>query len=209
MKKLCYISLTVFALCASVSFAGTPANSTEESHIQYQKLIVKKIETKKATKNKSGIDGSADQQENLNAVTSCQIKFDDFADGRKNKETVGTNFSKSLTPVGLDTWLKDAEADLLQGKVKSSGGKVIAVKPTLTRLYAYAENMNLHGVIAFSVDYVVDGKVIETKKYRGFGSTANAWNAEHEYYDALSYAAHSGLPKVLKDIPGICAKSKE
>jgi hypothetical protein len=161
--------------------------------------------TKKPKKTKEETPSPALEETAISAT--CQIKHADFQDIRLNKETVGTNFKKSLQPQGLDTWFKDAEKDLWEKRIHNpSSGKVITLQPKIFRLYSYAQSMNIHGVMGIAVDFMTDGKVIESRKYRSLGSTTNGWNAEREYYQALSYAAHDVMPKVLKDIPDICKK---
>lgn len=208
MKNISYLLVALLSLSLTPAFAKE-AKKVDESVIEYQKKAVKTTTVDKKSKaKKKTAEAAPSVTEDAPTVTSCQVQFDVFQDLRLNKDTVGTNFSRALTPSGLDTWLSDAEADLWRGKVKTNSGKTLVLKPKLERLYTYAESMNLHGVMSLSVDFVLDGKVLETRKYRGLGSTANAWNAEHEYYDALSYAAHEAMPKVLKDIPSVCAKTK-
>lgn len=209
MKNFGYVVIALFTLAVTPAFAKAAKQAGDESHIEYQKHRIAKAAPAAKTKNKAKEVSSPVNVPQEQVLSVCQVQFDVFQDQRPNKETVGSNFAKSLMPIGLDQWLQNAEADLWQGKVKKSdSGKNLVLKPKLDRLYAYAQSMNIHGVIALTVDFVVDGKVIETKKYRGLGSTTNAWNAEHEYYDALSYAAHDAMPKVLKDIPAVCAKAK-
>lgn len=213
MKNVQYMLVAVLALAINHTFAETKkteAKKIDESHIEYQKYRNAKAakSDKTKSKKKSTTEVASASIEQPSAAASCQVQFEDFQDQRPNKESVGTNFAKSLTPVGIDAWLKDAGADLWIGKVKTAGNKTLVLKPKLDRLYTYAQSMNLHGVMAITVDFEIDGKVLESRKYRGLGSTTNAWNAEHEYYDSLSYAAHEAMPKVLKDISTVCAKIK-
>ncbi|HWV15294.1 MAG TPA: hypothetical protein VN030_07660 [Cellvibrio sp.] len=212
MKTIKYMLAAAFSLAMASTYAAEANDAGSASQIKYQKASAPKpaAKTQSKTQKKAKAETAEQQapQEQSSVTTSCQVKFDEFQDNRSNKQTVGTNAIRSLSPTGLEVWLKDAEADIWLGKVKNSSGKVVTVKPKLERLYAYAQSMNLHGVMAISVDYFVEGQLIETRKYRGFGSTGNTWNAESEYYEALSYAAHDALPKVLKDINSLCEKVK-
>lgn len=212
MKTINYMLAAAFSLAMASTYAAEVNDTGSASQIKYQKASAAKpaakTQSKTQKKAKEAASGQQVSQESISVITSCQVKFENFQDQRPNKETVGTNLIRSLSPTGIEAWLNDAEADIWLGKVKNSSEKVLTVKPKLERLYAYAQSMNLHGVMAISVDYVVDGNVIETRKYRGFGSTGNTWNAEYEYYDALNYAAHNAMPKVLKDINEICQKTK-
>ncbi|MEY4589620.1 MAG: hypothetical protein RL497_1696 [Pseudomonadota bacterium] len=141
------------------------------------------------------------------SVGACQIVIEGFRDNRMNQETIGTNFSVPLYSTGLDKWLSDAKADLWDKKIAGGTGKTIVVKPSLTRLYSYAQSMNIISVMAFQVAFDVNGKTIATKKYRANGSKTNMMNAAGEYYTALNYAAHAAMPLLLNDLPGICSSN--
>ncbi|MES2672661.1 MAG: hypothetical protein V4660_00405 [Pseudomonadota bacterium] len=200
-----------FSLMFTTSFlyaATTKKPTSNDSQIVYLKKVnhkTTKPAEKKLKKSKADVPVAEVEEAKINSV--CKIDFSDFQDVRPNKETVGSNFKRSLQPIGLDVWFKDAEIDLWEKRITMPGtGRMITLQPKVYRLYAYAQSMNLHGVMAIAVDFVVDGKVVETRKYRGFGSTMNGWGAEYEYYQALSYAAHDVMPQVLKDVPEICGK---
>lgn len=135
---------------------------------------------------------------------ACNVDVSDIVDARKNKVTLGTNGLEPLLPSSLDQWLVDIKKAELVDKTKGwSGEKNIKVTPSLTKLYAYAENMNLHGVFSISVDISVNGETT-TKKYRGMGSKANMVNGYGEYATALNYAVQEVMPRVIQDLKAAC-----
>lgn len=197
--------------------AKKPAN--EITTIKYVKNQARKAGSTKSTKqttkkSKSTKTSSTKSTQKANAVAvvpssvslSCDVKINPFTDNRKNQQTLGTTMSKSLQANGISEWLADASADLWSSKIKSTASaKTITLQPSLLKLYSYAQSMNIHGVIALKVDFIENGKVVDSKIYRGLGSAANVWNAEYEYYDSLSRAAHNAFPKVLQDLSQKCA----
>lgn len=203
-----------FILAVSFILNVAPAVAEEVRsdglRMQYQGPVISQAaENKKAKAKNKALLKSASAESRALLAGSCQVRFESFADQRQNRETVGATFSHSLMPSGIDVWLKDAEEDLWLNRLKTPGsGPILTVRPALTRLYAYSQSSNLYGVMAINVDFVFAEKIVETRKYRGFGSTFNTVNADEEYLDTLNNAAHKSMSKVLEDIPIICSKLK-
>lgn len=195
------IKLTIVAF--SLLFVGHlfAAESQKYVELEYQTKSTNKASaksTKKTAKKK------AEQAVAVNSP-ACQVTINNVADKRQNIYTLGTNGAEPLLPAGLDAWLMAVKEKELVAKTHTwSGTKQVNVIPSMTKLYAYAENMNIHGVMSLSVDYVVDGK-ITTKKYRGMGSKANMMNGYGEYATALNYAVHELSPRIIADIKSFCA----
>jgi hypothetical protein len=110
-----------------------------------------------------------------------------------------------LLPSGLDSWLETMRTEELVNKTSAwKGTRQLQIKPSLTRLYSYAESMNIHGVISLNVEYWLDDQLVDTKYYRGVGSKANMMNALGEYATALNYAVHEMAPQVIEDAKQLC-----
>lgn len=151
-------------------------------------------------------DTSTKKMPKLNTV--CNFIFDEFQDGRQNKETIGTNFAQALYSNGLTQWLSAAKTDNWTKAINNGADKSITIKPTLTRLYAYPQGMNIIGVMAYHIDFLQNNKIIASKKYRANGTKTNMMNAVGEYYTAVNYAAHSAMPLLLDDLNGVCSQAK-
>lgn len=192
MKKIILASL-VLSLGAA-HFAATATAAT-------QKLVPLEYKTKVSRTTQKSVQ----QAPALSYV--CQVEVSPFSDQRNNKVTLGASWSEPLLPQGLDSWLETVRAKELVNKTSSwTGDRKLLVKPSVTRLYSYAESMNIHGVIALKVEYWLDGELVETKSYRGMGSKANMVGALGEYATALNYAVHEVAPDVLADMKKYCAQ---
>lgn len=140
------------------------------------------------------------------AMESCRLQVADIQDARNNRDTLGVNFSKPLLIQPLDSWLTDVNEQLVQKKMADylDASASIVLKPYLTHLYAYAENMNIHGIAALRVEVERSGQVTEVRHYRGLGSRTNMWGAVSEYHDAANRAAGDMVTAILADLPNIC-----
>ncbi len=139
-------------------------------------------------------------------IMVCNYLLSDISDKRQNKETIGARFSYPLVVNGVEQWLDKAQQDFnkkaLQEEIKAA--KSITLRPSLTRLYSYAESMNLHGVSALSVDFLEGERLIETRKYRGNGAVVNWANGVSEYHDVVNLSLHYALSAVKKDLSSVC-----
>lgn len=199
MEKIKLIVVAASLLCVGNVFAAQQKQQFVE--LQYEAKVAKKTTAKPAKKN---TNKKAAQTASMAVSPSCQVVVSDLQDKRQNTVTLGSNGAEPLYPEGLVAWLLAVKEKELVGKTsKWSGSKQVEVIPSLTKLYAYAENMNIHGVMSLSIDYVVDGKVT-TKKYRGMGSKINMMNGYGEYATALNYAVHELSPRIIADVKSFC-----
>lgn len=197
----------LLAFTWSTVYAAQPA-AQKTVDLKYEAASsTKKSKTKKVKKKKSKQQQEAAAPVQAANSVACNVNIEDITDNRKNKVTLGTNGAEPLIPTGLEQWLTDIKTSEMVNKTTNwKGEKVITVKPSLTKLYAYAENANIHGVFSLSVDITTDGETI-TKKYRGMGSKANMINGFGEYATALNYAVKETMPRVISDIEAICKSS--
>lgn len=194
---------TLIALCI-ISFAfSLPANAKKKSSIETEVLTIEY--DKRANKTQTKKKSKTIAEENVE-LSNCKFNILPFNDARQNKLTIGTNYSKALLVQGVDKWLEDASNDLVLKKLKASAAnaKEITVRPSLTRLYSYSEGMNILGVSAIKVHFYYDDKLIDTRRYRGFGSTLNWANGDSEFLDAADESISKALPKLTKDLDNIC-----
>ncbi len=202
MKKITLLTLVGSLLVAPGVFAKA-TESQKLVPLEYKAAAhkAKKVQStsKKATK------GAVTAKPAFNSA--CQVSVAPFADGRNNKLTLGASWAQPLLPNGLTQWLDDVRTLELINKTKSwQGEKQLQVKPRLLRLYSYNESMNIHGVIALSVEYWLDGKLVAEKKYRGMGSKANWANGLDEYATSLNYAVHEVVPTMMQDMKMLCSR---
>ncbi len=140
-------------------------------------------------------------------LNECTIEVADIEDRRQNKVTIGSTPWKPLKLAPIHQWLSDASDVMLKSKLRSDsiGVRHITIEPKITRLYSYAQNLNLHGVTALHVDFRENGKIVDSRHYRGFGSTIN-WNfGDHEFLDAVNTSMKETLTKLLFDLPSFCS----
>ncbi len=201
MKKIILAGFVASLALLSVG-AMAAVESQKRVPLEYKSKEVKT--TKKATAKTSK---SSAKQPVVAPAYECKVDVAPVADERNNKVTLGASWNSPLLPDGLDTWLSTVREKELVNKTRSwSGDKQLLIKPSVTRLYSYAESMNIHGVIALKVEYWLDNQLVQTKSYRGMGSKANMMNALSEYATALNYAVHEVAPDVLADVKNYCAK---
>jgi len=167
-----------------------------------------KNEKLKITYKKRSVKAKRKKDRKIVRDSRCNFMLGELQDIRQNKETIGTNFSKALLVDSIDTWFKDASQDLLVKKFKNSPDKdkTIVLMPKISRLYSYAQS-NIYGVVALKLDVVVEDKIVDTRRYRGLGSTINWNNGSHEYVDAVDASISKALPKVVADLYSICESS--
>lgn len=168
-----------------------------------------KNEKLKITYKKRSVKAKRKKDRKIVRDSRCNFVLGGFLDIRQNKETIGTNFSKALLVDNIDSWFKDASQELLIKKFKNSPDKdkTIVLIPKISRLYSYAQSLNIHGVVALKLDVVVEDKIVDTRRYRGLGSTINWNNGSHEYVDAVDASISKALPKVVADLHSICESS--
>lgn len=201
MKKIMLAGVVASLALISVG-AMAAVESQKRVPLEYESKVLKT--TKKTTTKKSK---SSAKQPVAAPAYECKVDVAPVADERNNKVTLGASWNAPLLPDGLDTWLNTVREKELVNKTSTwSGDKQLLIKPSVTRLYSYAESMNIHGVIALKVEYWLDNKLVQTKSYRGMGSKANMMNALGEYATALNYAVHEMAPEVLADVKNYCAK---
>lgn len=201
MKKIILAGLVVSLGLVPVASMAAVENQ-KLVPLEYTSKVVKT--TKKTVTRKSR---SAAKQQVVIPAYECKVDVAPVADERNNKVTLGASWSGPLLPGGLDTWLNTVREKELVNKTHTwSGDKQLLIKPSVTRLYSYAESMNIHGVIALKVEYWLDNKLVQTKSYRGMGSKANMMNALGEYATALNYAVHEIAPDMLADVKNYCVK---
>ncbi len=140
------------------------------------------------------------------SMRSCRVRVEPLRDERQNQQTLGSTFAKPLLIKPIDNWLKAFKQEgidkaLAEYQTQDAG---IVLTPSVTRLYAYAENMNIHGVIAIKVDISMNGQFVGTRRYRGLGSRANMVNGVGEYHDAVNRAADDAVAVLIADLPSIC-----
>lgn len=201
MKKIILAGLVTSLVLMSVGTIAAVENQ-KPVPLEYKSKVVKT--TKKTTTKKSR---STAKQQVVVPAYECKVDVAPVVDERNNKVTLGASWSDPLLPEGLDTWLNTVREKELVNKTRTwNGDKQLLIKPSVTRLYSYAESMNIHGVIALKVEYWLDNKLVQTRSYRGMGSKANMMNALGEYATALNYAVHEVAPEVLADVKNYCTK---
>ncbi len=202
MKKITFLVLVGSLLAISPAFAATPAQKLVP--LEYEKKVAKKQQ--KTTSNSSR-KGAKAKSAVAPAVYDCRVEVAAISDSRNNKVTLGSTWAEPLLPQGLDTWLEAVRTqELVNHTSKWNGSRQLQIKPSLNRLYSYAESMNIHGVVSLNVEYWLDNKLVDTKYYRGVGSKANMMNALGEYATALNYAVHEVAPEVIEDAKQLCKK---
>jgi hypothetical protein len=130
----------------------------------------------------------------------CSFTVADISDQRQNKQTIGF----SLNASGVDSWLGDATKAYMANTVRPNATIQVQALPRLIRLYTYPESMNILGVSALVVDYVVDGKVVRSRQYRGFTAKTNWANGDGEYLTALNESLNDLMPKWHADLKSQC-----
>lgn len=200
MKKLALLIVVGSFLAAPLAFAAAQPEQ-KLVPLEYKKKVSKSQKKATPTRGKKAAKAVAP------AVYDCQVQVDAFTDNRNNKVTLGSTWAEPLLPSGLDGWLDSVRTQELVNKTSAwNGTRQLQIKPSLTRLYSYAESMNIHGVISLNVEYWLDNKLVDTKYYRGVGSKANMMNALGEYATALNYAVHEMAPQVIDDAKQLCKK---
>lgn len=173
------------------------------------KMVELKYEIKKnKVIRKSGADFQHKKKKVNSPITyKCNVIVESFVDLRINQQTLGATFNKPLVTNDVPAWLESIKSDDLLVKTKNwSGTKNVLLRPKLRKLYAYAESMNIHGVISLEIDYWVDGKLEKTNYYRGIGTKSNMTNALSEYSTALNYGVHETILEIIGDLKEICNK---
>ena len=214
------IGTIILAVCLAVMpvCSAHAKNSNGEFVLEY-KL---KLQENASQKNKKAVKGkrkssrrkkrTVNKRKKANLIKvdvralKCEFLAENFLDSRANKETIGTNFSVPLRAQKVDEWLENLSTDFRK-KVQSKSSaptQKVTIKPEMVRLYAYAQGMNLLGVIAVKVNYEQAGNVIATKYYRGFAAKANWANGIGEYNTAVNKATENLLPKIINDLPMVC-----
>ncbi len=137
---------------------------------------------------------------------SCSFSMDNITDQRQNKDTIGHKWSAPLRVSGVDAWINAIKKEAFIDKLVEPANNVtnIQLKPALTRLYSYAQNMNLHGISALKIDIFVDQKLAETRRYRGLGSRVNWVNGAGEYHAVVGASVRDNLASLIQDLPNIC-----
>lgn len=201
--KLSSFALLLIIFSFSTAHAAKVQQKTVELEYEAASAPRKTSKTKKVKKRTAKAEAVSPAAAPVDRF-ACNVDVSDIVDARKNKVTLGTNGFEPLLPSGLDQWLVDIKKAELVDKTKGwAGEKNIKVTPSMTKLYAYAENMNLHGVFSLSVDISVNGETT-TKKYRGMGSKANMVNGYGEYATALNYAVQEVMPRLIEDLKAAC-----
>jgi len=179
------------------------------------KLVFEAVEETKYNKNtasKKRKEIHRKNQELNKALKTCSFRVSNFEDNRQNKATIGTNFRSALLIDDVKPWLNDASEHILKKKLETNdvASRMITVEPKLTRLYSYAQNMNIHGVSALHVDFKENGAIVDSRHYRSLGSTVNWNNGSHEYLDAVETSLEQVYSKLLYDLANFCnADAKE
>ena len=93
-------------------------------------------------------------------------------------------------------------------KAEASAQKV-SVEPYVTRLYYYDQSMNIHGVMALRVNYVVDGSVVLTERYRGHSAKANWANGIGEYHTSANLSIGEAMKVLTNNLPRVCDKLQQ
>lgn len=202
MKLISFAALLIIFSFSTAHAAKAPQKAVE---LEYEAASAPRKTTKtKKVKKKQTKQEAVQQMPAPTDNFACNVQVNDIVDARKNKVTLGTNGIEPLLPTGLDQWLLDIKKAELVEKTKNwTGARNVQVTPSLTKLYGYAENMNIHGVFSVTVDIAIDGKTT-TKKYRGMVSKANMVNGYGEYATALNYAVHEVMPRLVEDLKAAC-----
>lgn len=179
--KLKFTSAILASVVASASFAAVT-----DVEMEFQPLSKKK-QAKMAKK--PSVEGN------------CSFVVNDFKDERQNKQTI----SYGHNATGVVAWLNEATNYYTKGLDNSDADVNILVQPTLVRLYSYPESMNINGVTAIVVTYLVDGNEIDTRYYRGFYGKTNWANGDGEYVTALNDSIHNLMPKLVSDFSNVCS----
>ena len=116
-------------------------------------------------------------------------------DLRQNKQTIAIQFGQSLIGDNVTSWLDSAVSQNLPNQQSSSSATNVKIVPKLRRLYSYPESMNILGVTALELDYMVGEKVALTKHYRGFYAKTNWAGGDGEFISALNLAINNSMPK--------------
>ena len=136
---------------------------------------------------------------------ACAFDTAPTVDLRQNKMTVADKLNKSLIGEGATAWIDAAMQQNLPIKKAQTATTTVTIVPKLHRVYSYPESMNIQGVTALELDYVVDGKVVMSKHYRGFYSKANMVSGDGEYVTTLNNALNETIPKIAADLPKVCS----
>lgn len=142
----------------------------------------------------------------VSKMVSCSFESDDIADNRQNKQTVANMWSDSLNIDGVNQWLEEARSTFLSNIAIDNARVNVTISPKLTRLYSYPESMNILGVSALVVDYVVDGHVVDTRHYRGFYAKTNWAGGNGEYLTALNLSINDLMGKMYSDLNSVCSE---
>ncbi len=204
MKKLLIVSAIFFSCMSSFAEKAPKKNPSDPVSLIY-KLDEKK--KKKKTKTKAQIKSAAENLRSKELIfEKCKFTMDPIIDDRQNKETIGHKWSAPLRVQGVDAWLAEAKDDLFDKKLLNSAptARDVHLKASLTRLYSYAQNLNIHGVSALRIDIYSQGEKITTKRYRGLGSRVNWVNGVPEYHSAVTLAMRDNMQVLMDDLSSIC-----
>jgi hypothetical protein len=152
---------------------------------------------------------NAKQTKMLQSVISalpdaCTFISANSLDLRQNKQTVGLKFNKSLLGDGVNSWLDAAFKQNLPYQPKKQSKINVTIVPKLHRLYSYPESMNILGVTALELDYIVDNKVALSRHYRGFYAKTNIAGGDGEFFTTLNYSLNDSIPKIVNDLSDVC-----
>ncbi len=191
------VLLSVLALVSSPNIIAKKKRNVPLK-LLFEPMKVKKYNNKIPTKTGKSRKNKSRQ--------SCNFKIIGFEDRRQNKKTIGVNLGKPLLIDDVRPWLNDASEQILKRNLETDdvANRLILVEPKLTRLYSYAQNMNIHGVSALHVDFRENGSIIDSRHYRSLGSTINWNNGSHEYLDAVESSLKQVYWELLYDLTNFC-----
>ncbi len=139
----------------------------------------------------------------VSGTGSCTFTVLPPEDKRQNTQTIGFN-GANLTALKVTDWLETALSTVVGASKQPSKQHLIELAPKLTRLYTYHESMNILGVTSVTIDFKANGRVVDTRQYRGFYAKTNWAGADGEYVTALNDAVNNLLPKLASELPEIC-----
>lgn len=139
----------------------------------------------------------------VSGTGSCTFAVLPPEDQRQNTQTIGYN-GANLTALKVNDWLQTALTTVVGQSNNPSAQNQIELAPKLTRLYTYHESMNILGVTSVTIDFKANGRVVDTRQYRGFYAKTNWAGADGEYVTALNDAVNNMLPKLASELPEIC-----
>lgn len=160
-------------------------------------------------KNKNKKKNKKQNKAYLDAISACEFNVSPVNDARQNKETIGHNFAYPLLIKGFDTFLSQVHSDLVLARLNKfeKGESKITLKPQLTRLYSYAENMNINAIAALKVDVYADNNKIETRHFRALNSDSNWNNGVGEYHSSANDAVNKVIKELFLSFPELCKQA--